>query len=117
MKNVIKYYYTSYYKFFKFWQSDDDAARNAKLMISLIFGFIWIGIFSRLYSTFVSDTPLQLSREHKPIGYLLTVPLIWLVMKKIKTTYPNNIKRELLRGIIVTLTIPASFWVMSFIIG
>lgn len=75
MKKIIQYYYTGYYKFFKLWQSDNDAARNSKAMISLIVVFVWLGLFGNLYNYFVSEKALYLSRDFKPLGYLITLPI------------------------------------------
>jgi hypothetical protein len=117
MKKVIDYYYIGYYKFFKLWQSDDDSARNAKAMISLVVILVWLGIFGKLYNALVSGQALYLGRDYKPLGYLLTLPIIFLVMKKIKTTYPNEVRRDLIRGIIVTLTIPVALFLMILLLN
>lgn len=117
MKKVIDYYYTGYYKFFKFWQSDDDSARNAKAMISLVVVLLWLGIFGKLYNAFVSGQALYLGRDYKPLGYLLTLPIIFLIMKKIKSSYPNEVRRDLIRAIIVTLTIPIALLLMTILLN
>lgn len=116
MKKVIQYYFTGYYKFFKLWQSDNDAARNSKAMISLIVVFVWLGLFGNLYNYFVSEKALYLSRDFKPLGYLITLPLIFFIMQKIESSYPNNVKSNLLRGVIVTLTIPLALLLMILLL-
>ncbi|WP_159800453.1 hypothetical protein [Flavobacterium sp. MK4S-17] len=116
MKKIIKYYYTSYYKFFKLWQSDFDSARNAKAMIALVILFLWLGIFGRFYKIFISTEPLDLGGKYKPLGYLLTLPLVYIIMRSIKTTYPNDIKRNWIRSLIVSSTIPVALVIMILLL-
>lgn len=106
MNRIIKYYYTGYYKFFSSWQSDDDAARNAKGAIALPIGFFVIMAFDKLYELFTSKKMPPFEGNFKVIGYLITLPTIAIVMMSIKTFYPNDVPRNLVRGIIVSITFP-----------
>jgi len=115
MKKIIIFYYTSYYKFFKFWQSDDDSARNAKGMIALIVILVWLVIFGKFYSVFISNIPLDYRSRHRFFGFLITIPIIVVIMNSIKTFYPNDTKRSFYRGLIVSLTIPLVILLMIFI--
>ncbi|MCW4467911.1 hypothetical protein OGH69_02950 [Flavobacterium sp. MFBS3-15] len=116
MRKIVKYYYTGYYKFFKLWQSDIDSARNAKGMIALIILLVWLGIFGKLYKIFISAEPLDLGGKYKPLGYLISLPLIIIIMSSIKSTYPNDIKRNWVRTIIVSFTIPMAIIIMILLL-
>jgi len=116
MKKIIKYFYTGYYKFFKLWQADDDAARNSKAMIALALLLIGLGIIHKLYSLFISKQVLDIGGKYRGVGYLITLPLIIFVMSSIKDSYPNDEDKNLVRGIIVTLTVPLAFGIMVLLV-
>lgn len=105
IKKITQYYYVSYFKFFKFWQSDFDAARNSKGMIAIVLLFLWFEFLQLFNMLLIFDIPLNGSAR-EAIFFLLGLPISILVFYSVKSTYPNEKERNLLRGIVVTLTIP-----------
>jgi hypothetical protein len=110
IKSIYWFYYVSYYKFFKFWQSDYHAAENAKGLISLHFAFIWVGFIWRFF-----PEDMKKGNNFRLFGLLTVVPLIFLALKYLKSDYPNHEPRSFWRGVIVTLSMGVSFYIMTLI--
>lgn len=111
---ILSFYYTSYYKFFKLWQSDDNAADNAKGMISLNILIFYLAIVVKFILPLFNKEKLNRGSNLRFLLFLLCIPIIYSCIKLIKSYYPNNVKKDLFRGIIVSITLPIFIFLFIF---
>lgn len=117
LHNIFLYYYVSYYKFFKnIKQSDKEASENAKGTFLMNILFIIFILFFRFFWSKLEF--LHEGSNFKFLAMIFFVPLVYLFMKKIEidNLYPNQEKPNLIRGIIVSLTMPLLIF-LFFLIG
>lgn len=112
--NTLYFYYTSYYKFFKMWQSDENASDNAKGMISLNIIVIYLIVVIKFIFPYLNKEELSKGSNLRFLIFMLCIPVVYGCMKLIKSYYPNNENKRITRGVLVSITLP--FLIFLFII-
>ncbi|SEG61061.1 hypothetical protein SAMN05421847_2947 [Halpernia humi] len=113
MKRILKiiylYYFISHFKFFKaIKQTDQRANKNAKGFTLMDFGVLIVTFFNIFFYSKLEF--LHKGGNFRFLGILLFLPIAYLMDKILPDTfYPNQEKTNLIRGILVSLTIPILF--------
>ncbi len=85
-------------------------------MISLNVIVIYLIIIIKFLFPYLNRDNLNKGSNFRLLIFLLCIPIVYLCMKFLKFTYPNNINNNIIRGISVSLTLPILILLFIFIL-